>query len=117
MNAPALRALDGSLASGFLTGKYRSSADLGKSAGGGVKKYLNARGLAVLDALDAVAGPLGATPGQVALAWEMARPSITPPIAGATSLAQLEELVGATQLVLDAGSMKLIDRPSARAAS
>ena len=106
------------LASGFLTGKYRSSADLGKSArGGGAKKYLNAHGLAVLDALDAVAGPLGATPGQVALAWQMARPSITAPIASATSVAQLDELVGAARLVLDAEAMKLIDRASAATAS
>ncbi len=106
------------LASGFLTGKYRSSADLGKSArGGGAKKYLNAQGLAVLDALDAVAAPLGATPGQVALAWQMARPSITAPIASATSVAQLDELVGAARLVLDAEAMKLIDRASAATAS
>ncbi|MGZ5893881.1 MAG: aldo/keto reductase, partial [Caldimonas sp.] len=74
------------LASGFLTGKYRSAADLGKSArGGGVKKYLDAHGLVVLAALDAVAGRIGATPGQVALAWQIARPSITAPIASATS--------------------------------
>jgi aryl-alcohol dehydrogenase-like predicted oxidoreductase len=104
------------LASGFLTGKYRSSADLGKSArGGGAKKYLNEHGLAVLGALDAVAETLGTTPGQVALAWEMARPSITAPIASATSLAQLDELVAATRLVLDAPSMAMIDRVSGEA--
>ncbi len=101
------------LASGFLTGKYRSSADLGKSArGGGAKKYLNAHGLAVLGALDTVAEALHATPGQVALAWQMARPSITAPIASATSLAQLDELVAAARLVLDAASIATIDRAS-----
>ena len=102
------------LASGFLTGKYRSEGDLGKSArGAGAKKYLNAHGLAVLGALDAVAETLGATPGQVALAWQMARPSITAPIASATSPAQLEELLGAARLVLDAPSIAMIDRVSA----
>jgi aryl-alcohol dehydrogenase-like predicted oxidoreductase len=101
------------LASGFLTGKYRSSADLGKSArGGGAKKYLNEHGLAVLGALDAVGDALHATPGQVALAWQMARPSITAPIASATSIAQLDELVAAARLVLDAASLALIDRVS-----
>jgi aryl-alcohol dehydrogenase-like predicted oxidoreductase len=104
------------LASGFLTGKYRSAGDLGKSTrGGGAKKYLNPHGLAVLGALDAVAGMLGATPGQVALAWQIARPSITAPIASATSLAQLAELVGAARLVLDTPSIELIDRVSATA--
>ena len=101
------------LASGFLTGKYRSSADLGKSVrSGGAKKYLNERGLAVLGALDAVAGTVGATPGQVALAWQIARPSITAPIASASSPAQLDELVGATRLVVDTPSLALIDRVS-----
>jgi aryl-alcohol dehydrogenase-like predicted oxidoreductase len=102
------------LASGFLTGKYRSEGDLGKSArGGGAKKYLNAHGLAVLGALDAVAETIGATPGQVALAWQMARPSITAPIASATSPAQLDELLGAARLVLDTPSIAMIDRVSA----
>jgi aryl-alcohol dehydrogenase-like predicted oxidoreductase len=104
------------LASGFLTGKYRSPADFGKSPrGGGAKKYLNAHGLAVLGALDAVAETIGATPGQVALAWEMARPSITAPIASATSVAQLDELVAAARLVLDAPSIAMIDRVSGTA--
>ena len=85
-----------SLASGFLTGKYRSEADLGKSPrGGSVGKYLDARGLAVLAALDSVAARLGAKPGQVALAWLIARPSITAPVASATRLEDLGELVGA----------------------
>ena len=99
------------LASGFLTGKYRSSADLGKSVrSGGAKKYLDERGKAVLVALDAVAGTVGATPAQVALAWQIARPSITAPIASASSPAQLDELVGAARLRLDTPSIDLIDR-------
>jgi len=105
------------LASGFLTGKYRSSADLGKSVrSSGAGKYLNERGLAVLAALDAVAETIGATPGQIALAWQIARPSITAPIASATNERQLAELVAAAQLQLDAPSIALIDhvsRPSA----
>ena len=104
------------LASGFLTGKYRSDADLGKGArSAGAGKYLNARGLAVLGALDAVADTLGARPGQVALAWQMARPGITAPIASATSLSQLAELVGAAHLVLDSPSFDMIERVSATA--
>lgn len=102
------------LASGFLTGKYRSEADLGKSARGqGVKKYLNERGLRVLAALDAVAERLNATPAQVALAWQIARPSITAPIASATSLAQLNGLVAAARLRLDADAIRAIDAASA----
>jgi aryl-alcohol dehydrogenase-like predicted oxidoreductase len=92
-----------SLAAGFLTGKYRTEADLGKGPRGAkVKKsYLNERGLRVLAAVDAVAADLKASPAQVALAWLMARPGITAPIASATTPAQLEELVGATRLTLD----------------
>ena len=102
------------LASGFLTGKYRSEADLGQSPRGqGVKKYLNERGLRVLAALDAVAERLDATPAQVALAWQIARPSITAPIASATNMAQLEDLVAATQLKLDAAAIKKLDAASA----
>ena len=101
------------LASGFLTGKYRSSADLGKSVrSGGAKKYLDDRGRAVLGALDAVADTVGATPGQVALAWQIARPSVTAPIASASTPAQLDELVGAARLRLDTPSIELIDRAS-----
>jgi len=101
------------LASGFLTGKYRSKADLGKSVrGSGAGKYLNERGLAVLGALDAVADTVGATPAQVALAWQIARPGITAPIASATHPAQLAELVGAAALTLDTPSIELIDRVS-----
>ena len=102
------------LASGFLSGKYRSEADLGKSARGqGVKKYLNPKGLAVLDALDAVSERLNATPAQVALAWQIARPGITAPIASATSLAQLEGLVAAARLKLDTDAIRAIDAASA----
>ncbi|HSC63145.1 MAG TPA: aldo/keto reductase [Caldimonas sp.] len=105
------------LASGFLTGKYRSAADLGKSVrGSGAGKYLNERGLAILGALDAVSATVGATPAQVALAWQIARPGITAPIASATSPAQLAELVGAAALALDAPSIELIDRVSRPAA-
>jgi aryl-alcohol dehydrogenase-like predicted oxidoreductase len=101
------------LASGFLTGKYRSEADFAKSTRGpGTKKYLNARGLRVLDALDATAQRLGATPAQVALAWQIARPSITAPIASATSLPQLEGLVSAARLVLDADALRTLDAAS-----
>ncbi len=101
------------LASGFLTGKYRSAADLGKSLrGANVGKYLTDRNFSILSTLDDVAKTVGATTAQVALAWQMARPSITAPIASATSIAQLDELVGAARLDLDAASMAMIDRAS-----
>jgi aryl-alcohol dehydrogenase-like predicted oxidoreductase len=103
-----------SLAMGFLTGKYRSEADLGKSPrGGGVKKYLNARGFAILHALDEIAAQHHATPAQVALAWLMARPGITAPIASATNVTQLQDLLAATTLELDASSIAALDRVSA----
>ena len=105
------------LASGFLSGKYRSAADLGKSArGGAVQEYLNEGGLRVLEALDEVAQRCNATPAQVALAWQIARPSITAPIASATSLEQLAELVAAAQLKLDASAIDRIDLASRVAA-
>ena len=92
-----------SLASGFLTGKYRSENDLAKSPRGqAVKKYLNDRGFRILQALDQVAERHQAVPAQVALAWLMARPSITAPIASATSVEQLNELAAATRLELSA---------------
>lgn len=105
------------LAAGFLTGKYRTGADASKSARGAstTKKYLNPRGLRILDALDAVATPLGATPGQVALAWQIARPAVTAPIASATSMKQLEELVAATRLQLDPASIAALDAASTEA--
>ena len=103
------------LASGFLTGKYRSLADLGKSPrGGGMKKHLEGeKGPKVLAALDAAATELGATPAQVALAWVMARPAVAAPIASATSLAQLEELMGAARLSLDPAHIARLDAASA----
>jgi aryl-alcohol dehydrogenase-like predicted oxidoreductase len=102
-----------SLASGFLTGKYRSEADLAKSPRGQmVKKYLNARGLRILAALDQVAQQHGATPTQIALAWLMARPSITAPIASATSLEQLNELVQAADIELSQASIELLNKAS-----
>jgi aryl-alcohol dehydrogenase-like predicted oxidoreductase len=103
-----------SLARGFLTGKYRSEADLGKSPrGGGVKAYLNERGLRILGALDAVAAETKATPAQVALAWAMARPGITAPIASATSVQQLRELLAAARLDLCADAIARLDAASA----
>jgi len=102
-----------SLAAGFLTGKYRSERDYAKSARGpGMKKYLNARGHKILDALDDVAGRLHATPAQVSLAWLMAQPGVTAAIASATSLAQLDELLAATRLVLDELDRRQLDEAS-----
>lgn len=103
-----------SLASGFLSGKYRSESDLSKSArGGGVKKYLNERGFRILNALDEVATRQEATPAQIALAWLIARPSVTAPIASATTLEQLNDLIAATKLELDESSLRLLDEASA----
>jgi len=100
------------LASGFLTGKYRSEADLAKSPRGrGAKKYLGERGLRILAALDAVGARLGATPAQISLAWLMTR--ITAPIASATSVAQLGELLGAAKLRLNAEAIADLDAASA----
>ena len=102
------------LARGFLTGKYRSEADLGKSPrGGGVKGYLNPRGLRILAALDAVAQSLHATPAQVALAWQMAQPGITAPIASATSLVQFAELAAAARLTLSQADQQRLSAASA----
>ncbi|MDX9750122.1 MAG: aldo/keto reductase [Flavobacteriales bacterium] len=98
------------LASGFLTGKYRSAADLGKSPrGGGVAKYLEGRGPAVLHALDAVAAKHGSTPATVALAWLLHRPGIGAPIVSATSAGQVQALAAAPALRLDAEDMRLLD--------
>ncbi|HTI07192.1 MAG TPA: aldo/keto reductase, partial [Puia sp.] len=103
-----------SLASGFLSGKYRSEADLSISVrGGGVKKYLDARGLRILSALDEVAARYHTTPASVAIAWLIARPSITAPIASATNPEQLTDLVKAAELSLDAPAMRLLDEVSA----
>lgn len=103
-----------SLASGFLTGKYRSEADLGKSVrGSSMPKYLTPRGLRILDALDAVSARLGSTPAAVALAWLMARPHIAAPIASATGVPQLQELMSAAELPLDPEAMAALDEASA----
>jgi aryl-alcohol dehydrogenase-like predicted oxidoreductase len=102
------------LASGFLTGKYRSLDDLKKSPRGqAVKKYLNDRGFRILQALDQVAERYQSKPAQVALAWLMARPSITAPIASATSVEQLNELAQATKLELDREAIEKLNKASA----
>ncbi len=102
------------LASGFLTGKYRSEADLGKSAarGGAVKKYLDPRGRRVLAALDEVAAAHRATPAQVALAWLIAKPTVSAPIASATSAAQVHDIAASTRLTLSADEMARLDSAS-----
>jgi aryl-alcohol dehydrogenase-like predicted oxidoreductase len=90
-----------SLASGFLSGKYRNKADLANSArGAAVEKYLNARGMRILSALDQVAAARGAAPAEVALAWLIAREGVTAPIASATSLEQVDSLARAARLRL-----------------
>ena len=94
------------LASGFLTGKYRSAEDKAKSVRGPrMDAYLNERGFTVLAALDEVAGETGATPAQVALAWLAAQPGVTAPIASATSVEQLEELLGVLTLELSSAQI------------
>ncbi|HYG35325.1 MAG TPA: aldo/keto reductase [Clostridia bacterium] len=99
-----------SLASGFLTGKYRSRADAsGKSRGEFVTKYFNERGSRILQTLDKVAQEHEATPAQVSLAWLIAQPGVTAPIASATSLAQLEELIPAATLELSPRSMAMLN--------
>jgi len=106
------------LASGFLTGKYRSDADFGKSQrGDGMHKFLNPRGLRILAVLDSISERYGATPAQIALAWLMAQPGVTAPIASATSVAQLETLLAATRIVLDGDAQRTLDDASAPAAS
>jgi aryl-alcohol dehydrogenase-like predicted oxidoreductase len=103
-----------SLASGFLTGKYRSQADLEKSARGKfVQKYMNERGRRIVAALERVAKQKSSTPARVAIAWLMARPSITAPIASATTLEQFQELVEATRLKLDSAAISLLNEASA----
>lgn len=102
------------LAAGFLTGKYRSEGDLTKSArGGGLKKYLNERGMRILAALDTVAKDKQTSQAAVALAWLLARPSVTAPIASATTLEQLQTLIDGVQLKLDAPAIEILNRASA----
>ncbi len=104
-----------SLGSGFLTGKYRSASDADKSKRGEgvVEKYFNERGFRILAALDQVAQSHHSTPGKVALAWLIARPSITAPIASATSLDQVRDLVDATNLELSPASIEALNQASA----
>lgn len=103
-----------SLASGFLTGKYRSEQDFNKSARGtGISKYMTDRGFRILRALDEIANQHRVTPATISLAWLMARPGITSPIASATTINQLNELVNATEISLDASSIELLDQASA----
>jgi aryl-alcohol dehydrogenase-like predicted oxidoreductase len=102
-----------SLASGFLTGKYRSKADMaGRARGSRVEKYMTDYGFGVVAALDNVAKRYNAKPGQIAIAWLIARPSVTAPIASATSIAQLDELMGAAEINLDATAIAEIDAAS-----
>lgn len=102
-----------SLASGFLTGKYHSRADAsGRARGSRVEKYLNEYGFGVIAALDDVAKRYGAKPVQIALAWLIARPSVTAPIASATNLDQLAELLKAAEIKLDAAAIQQIDAAS-----
>jgi aryl-alcohol dehydrogenase-like predicted oxidoreductase len=103
-----------SLASGFLTGKYRSKSDASKSPrGSGATKYLDEKGLRVLAALDKVTSAHKASVAQVALAWLLAKPELTAPIASATSLAQLDELLGAVRLELSQEDVARLDAASA----
>jgi aryl-alcohol dehydrogenase-like predicted oxidoreductase len=105
-----------SLASGFLSGKYRSKADAAKGARSAlVDKYFNERGLRIVDALVEVAKRNGTTAATVALAWIIARPSVTAPIASATSVEQLESLAAATRLQLSAEDLTLLTEASAPA--
>jgi len=106
------------LASGFLSGKYRTPADAAKSPARGenvVKRYLNPRGLRILQALDDVASKHNATAAQIALAWQIARPSITAPIVSATSVEQLHDLLAAANVSLSVQDVAQLDAASAEA--
>jgi len=103
-----------SLASGFLTGKYRTDGDLGKSPrGNGIKKYMTPRGMRILAALDQVAQRHGTQPAVVALAWLIAREGVTAPIASATSVAQLANFSAAAELALSTSDRAQLDQASA----
>ena len=103
-----------SLAAGFLSGKYRTPEDAGKSPRGKgvVSKYVNDRGLKILDALDEASRRTGSPPARIAIAWVMAQPGITSPIASASNLGQFDELLQATRLKLDSDTMALLDGAS-----
>ncbi|WP_316822807.1 aldo/keto reductase [Pedobacter gandavensis] len=101
------------LASGFLSGKYRSETDLSKSQrGAGIQKYMNERGFKILKALDEVSEQYNATPASVSLAWLIARPTITAPIASVTSLSQLEDLKKAALMKLNVEDIAILDEAS-----
>jgi aryl-alcohol dehydrogenase-like predicted oxidoreductase len=103
-----------SLASGFLTGKYGSKADLSKSARGKfVEKYINERGFRIVEALKKAAQQLNLTPAQVALAWLISQPTITAPIASATNLDQLNELIEAATIELNPSVIDQLNQASA----
>ncbi|WP_407529492.1 aldo/keto reductase [Methylobacterium oryzisoli] len=102
-----------SLAAGFLTGKYREAgAAAGRAREARVSPYLNPKGFALLKELDAVAASHGATPAQVALAWLVARPGLTAPIASATTVAQLDDLIAGVRLALDPQALARLDEAS-----
>ncbi len=102
------------LAAGFLSGKYRHASDLeGRARAGTVAHFLDPRGLDILAEIDKIAARLHATPAQIALAWVLAQPGITAPIVSATSLAQLDEILGATEISLDAAALDRLDKVSA----
>jgi aryl-alcohol dehydrogenase-like predicted oxidoreductase len=101
------------LASGFLSGKYRSERDIEQRPRARIlKKYVNERGFKILDALDQVAKKYNATPARVSLAWLLARPSITAPIVSATSIKQLNDLIASFELKLDRASIELLNQAS-----
>jgi aryl-alcohol dehydrogenase-like predicted oxidoreductase len=103
-----------SLASGFLTGKYRSDADVNASRRQrSNRKYLTERGLRILGALDEVATRTGAKPAQISIAWLIAQPDVTAPLASATSIAQIEELIAAVRLTLDEDELRVLNEASA----
>ncbi len=101
------------LASGFLTGKYRTTDDLAKASRASNKKYFNDRGFKILKALDEVAAQYNANPAQVAIAWLLSKPVVSAPIASATSITQLDDLVKAMSLKLDDKAVALLDEASA----
>jgi aryl-alcohol dehydrogenase-like predicted oxidoreductase len=102
-----------SLASGFLSGKYRPGSESGDSPRAATaRSYLNPRGIAILNALDAVAAEHRTNPTRIAMAWLLARPGVTSPIASATSIAQLHDLIEFAHLVLTPAQISLLDRAS-----
>ena len=102
------------LASGYLSGKYRDAADKTKSVrGGGMDQYMQGKGPAVLAAMDAISAKTGASLAQIALAWLLAKPGVAAPIASATNVAQLTELMGVLDLALSAEDIAALDRASA----